>query len=258
MISKETGVTAACIPANVKCVIEVWTRIIRAETYCKNVNYKKNHHWVDCHCFWFTIKKFPEGREQKYQLSSPFTIFLGNHCKDNIVLDIPILSYPSFVDPDWSTLTCLIYLPRGRHHQRVSYSFSFGICLLWLMQKQSPSPRHIRHILTRTGIGLEQAPALSWFPRGTVNTCAQQELLCALSRHRSEGMKGWGISVQKVKALNLSQDGMNHYRNRLSSLTESTAFQVSKLEQRSSFLPGESGQWWLKAWKGLQCARWSG
>lgn len=187
MISKETGVTAACIPANVKCVIEVWTRLIRAETYCKNVNYKKNHHWVDCHCFWFMIKKFPEGKEQKYQLSSPFTIFLGNHCKDNIVLDIPILSYPSFVDPDWSTLTCLIYLPRGRHHQRVSYSFSFGICLLWLMQKQSPSPRHIRHILTRTGIGLEQAAALSWFPlRECEHLCPAGAFVC------SEQTQIWG------------------------------------------------------------------
>lgn len=181
---------------------------------------RKKHNWIDC--FWFMIRKFPEGKEQKYQLRSPFCYFSGEYCKGDIVLDIPILSCPGFVDPNWSTLTCLICLPRWRNHQRMSYSFSFGICLLWLMQKQFPSPRNI---LTHTGIGLEQAPALSWFPlRDCEHLCQAGVLLCALSKHRSEGIKGWRISVQKVKALNLFQDGMNHYRNRLSPLTESTAF----------------------------------
>lgn len=41
--------------------------------------------------------------------------------------------------------------------------------------------------------------------------------------------------MQKAKDLKLFQDGMDHYKNRLLSLTESTAFQVSKLEQMSSF-----------------------
>lgn len=74
------------------------------------------------------------------------------------------------------------------------------------------------------------------------STCTWQEPLCALStrRSRSEWIDGWGMSAQDIKALNLFQGEMNHCRNRLLSLTEATAFQMSKLEQMSSFLLGES------------------
>lgn len=45
------------------------------------------------------------------------------------------------------------------------------------------------------------------------------------------------MNVQEIKALNLFQAEMNHYRN---CLTETTAFQMSKLEQMSTSLLGES------------------
>lgn len=100
--------------------------------------------------------------------------------------------------------------------------------------------RHLSHNLTHAGVGPEQALALPWFHlRDGKPVYLARAFVC------SEQTQIWvDRGVRNVcarnQSLNLFQEEMNRYRNRLSSLTEVTAFQVSKLEQMSSSLPGES------------------
>lgn len=77
------------------------------------------------------IRQFLEGKEQKYQLCSLFEIFLGNHCKGNVVLDFSLY---------WYTLTLVTYLARWRHHQRMSSSLCLRLCRYCIMWKHFPSP----------------------------------------------------------------------------------------------------------------------
>lgn len=92
---------------------------------------KKPHFWIVSHCSWSMIRQFLEEKEQKYQLCSPFVIFLGNHCKGNVVLDFSVY---------WYTLTLVTYLARWRHHQRMSSSLGLRLCLYCIMRKHFPSP----------------------------------------------------------------------------------------------------------------------
>lgn len=135
-----------------------------------NVNYKKKHHWIGSHCSWF-IRKFLDGKEQKYQLCSPFAIFLGNHRKGSVVLDFSTY---------WYTLTHLAYLARWRHHQRRSYFLCLRLCLYWLMQKHFPSPEAPQPQLDPCWGRAWASTSPSLVPPKGWQTCVPGKSLCVL------------------------------------------------------------------------------